>query len=157
MSFLAGRYTATLNSLALGQTAEGFRLSWQVFKRLITGDAFGEGKQDGIYRGMDLFLAYQLLEFNAAGALTAMWPYSSTFLDASGVGKMDVVSSLAKALVMTAIAGTPAAATPATMTFPTVALAEGFNVDVLYAPDLREVPIRQRIYPNASLVFGTTT
>lgn len=157
MSFIAGRYTMTYNALALGQTAEGIRLSHQVFKRLITGDAGGEAKQDAVYRGIDMFLAYQLLEYNAAGALAAMWPYAATLLDMGVIGRLDVGSSIAKSVVMTALAGTPAAAVPATITLPSVILAENFPVELLFAPDLREVPMRQRIYPNSNGVFGTLT
>jgi hypothetical protein len=37
-------------------------------------------------------------------------------------------------------------------------LAEGFPVELLMAPDLKEVPIRMRVYPDDSTgVFGTQT
>lgn len=157
MSFLAGRYTATLNSLALGQTADGLRMSHSFFKQLITGDAMAQAPQDAVYQGAELFMAMRLIEYNAAGALTAMWPYHATFLNMGVIGRLDVGSSIATSLILTAVANTPAAATPATLTLPTTILAEGFPVELLFAPALREIPLRQRVYPNSSGVFGTQT
>lgn len=157
MSFIAGRYTATYGGDALGQTEDGIRLIHSVFKRLITGDAGGQTPQDAIYQGMEAFIQYTLIEWNAEGAALALWPYGSGYLNASAaIGSLD--SSHVNQLVMTAVAGTPANTTgPATITLPNTILAEGFPVEILFAPDLRTVPIRQRIYPNSSFVFGTLT
>lgn len=156
MSFIAGQYTATLNANSLGQIEAGITLEHRFFKRLITGDNMAETPQDGIFRGGELFVAYNLLEYNAAGASAAFWPYGAGYLNMSTViGTLDTASALQ--LVLTALAGTPAAATPATITLPDCVLAEGYPVGILFAPDLRTVPIRQRVYPNSSKVFGTTT
>lgn len=156
MAFIAGRYSATYNGSALGQTEDGIRLIHSVFKRLITGDAGGQTPQNAVYQGMEAFVQYTLLEYNAAGAAAALWPYGSGYLNASAmIGTLD--SAHAKQLVLTAVAGTPAANTPATITLPNVILAEGFPVEILFAPDLRTVPIRQRIYPDSSMRFGTLT
>ena len=156
MSFIAGQYTATWNALAIGQTADGLRLIHQVFKRLVTGDSYAEAPQDAIYRGADLAISFRLIEYDAAAVQTLKWPYSATKWQIGTVGTADVGSSLAKQLVMTAVAGTPAATTPATATFPKSILHENFPVEVLFAPDLREVPIRLRVYPVAGLL-GTET
>jgi hypothetical protein len=156
MSFIAGRYTATWNSLALGQTAEGLRLSHQFFKRLITGDAYAESPQDAVYRGAEVTAAFRLIEYDAAALPTIMWPYSATFLSMGVIGRTDVGSAIAKSLILTAMAGTPAAATPASLTLPQSILQEGFPVEILFAPDLREVPLRMRVYP-VNGVFGTQT
>jgi len=156
-TFIAGRYTATWNSLALGQTADGFRSSHSIFKRLITGDAFAQAPQDAIYQGAEVFMAGRLIQYDAAAMPTIMWPYASTFLDMGIIGRADVGTSLAKSLILTAISGTPAAAAPATLTLPNSILAEGFPIELLFAPDLREVPLRMRVYPNSSGIFGTQT
>lgn len=156
MSFIAGGYTATYNALACGQAGDGYRLSHEVFKRLITGDSYAESPQDGVYRGMAMFVSYTMIEFNAAAAALAKNPYSATIHDMGLVGRLDVASSLAKSLVLTAVAGTPAAATPASATFSKSILAEGFPVEILFAPNLRDIPIRMRVYP-VSGVFGTET
>ncbi len=161
MSFIAGRYTATYNALALGVTKEGLRLSHQIFKRMITGDYLGETPQDAVYRGAEVNIAYTLLEYNAAGAQAAFWPYGANFLELGVLGRLDVGSSIAKPLVLTALSGTPAAGNPATITLPLAILAENFPVELLFAPDVREVPIRQRIYPDVSVAgsekFGSLT
>ncbi len=68
--FIAGAYTATYNSKALGQTAEGWRISETVLKRLITGDAGGDTPQDAIYRGREVFFAGRLIEADKAAFST---------------------------------------------------------------------------------------
>lgn len=156
MSFIAGQYTATYGGAAVGQAAEGFRLSHQFFKRLITGDSYAEAPQDAVYRGAAVELGFTAIEYNAAAMASLIWPYG-TLLDMGRVGRTDVGSSLTKALVLTAVAGTPAANAPASLTLTAAILKEGFPVDLLMAPDLREVPLRLRAYPNTSGIFGTAT
>lgn len=154
MGFIAGQYTATLGGSALGQIQEGIELRWQSFKSTIVGDNFAEARQDAVYRGVNLDALYTLMEYNAAAALSAFWPWDATFLDMGTVGVLE--SSLDKQLILTAVAGTPAAATPATITLPNCILADaptGFTLE----PALRVIAIQQHVYPNASGVFGTTT
>lgn len=155
MSFICGKYSATLGASALGQTADGYRVSHSLFKRIITGDNFADTPQDAILRGAEMFVAARLIEYNAAGALNAFWPLAATIYDMGVIGRLD--SAVADSLVLTALAGTPAATVPATATFLLTTLAEGFPVELLFAPDLREVPLRLRVYPSASGVFGTQT
>jgi hypothetical protein len=155
-NFIAGGYTATYNAKAIGQAAQGYRISQQFFQRLVTGDSMAESPQDAVYRGMEMHVAMNLIEYGAAGIQDIMCPYATQWAMGQ-VGRMDITSSLAKSLILTAVAGTPAAATPATATFLTSILAEGFPVELLFAPDLREVPMRLRVYPNAAGVFGTKT
>lgn len=167
--FLAGQYTATYNGKALGQSAEGFRLSHQFFKRLVTGDLGAETPQDGVYRGREQFAAFRLIEAAEAGVEELAEPYGDP-LELGQIGILDQQGSSAsggsgsgpatgkvKSLVLTAVAGTSAAdGGPATMTFPNAILAEGFPVEVLYGPDLREIPVRMRIYPDMEAEnFGT--
>lgn len=156
MSFIAGAYTATLDASTLGQMEKGFTLEFSFFKRMITGDNFGDAPQDAIFRGMQQFIQYTLLEYNAVGALKAMFPYGTTLLTLTApMGVLD--SSLAKSLILTAVSGTPSAAAPATLTLPRSILAANYPINLLFAPDLRTVPIRQRCYPDAQKVFGTLT
>jgi len=156
MSFIAGQYTCTWNALACGQTADGIRLIHQFFKRLVSGDAYADSPQDAILRGAEVTLAMRLIEYDAAAIQTIKWPYSATKWQMGTVGRTDVGQSIAKQLVLTAVAGTPAAATPASITLPLAILHENFPVEVLFAPDLREIPLRMRIYPSSGL-FGTET
>lgn len=157
MSFIAGMYTLTAGASpgAAGQLKQGLKIQHVHYKQLIKGDNMAEATQDAVNRGVDMFIDYTLIEYNAARALSLFWPLSSTIYDMGVIGRLD--SGIASQIILTALAGTPAAATPATITFPLAILAEGFPLDILYAPELREVPIRQRLYPNSSRVFGTTT
>lgn len=167
--FIAGAYTLTYNAKAIGQTADGIRLSHQFFKKLITGDAGGQTPQDAIYQGREQMSSFRLIEADKAGIPDLIDPYAGTvgtpwtlgvvgLLDVRGAGG---VSPTARALplVLTALTGTAAATDmQATITLPLSILAEGFPVEVLLAPDLREVPIRLRHYPNMStLLFGSNT
>lgn len=157
MSFIAGPYTATYKTLALGQAAEGYRVSHQFFKRLITGDTFAEAPQDEVYRGAEMFVNFRLIEYDAAGIAGIMWPYGAYLINGQ-VGRVSRQQSITGALLLTAIAGTPAANTPATFTLTNTILAEGFPVELLHAPDLREIPVRLRCFPTAVTgVFGTQT
>jgi hypothetical protein len=167
--FIAGTYTATWNNKALGQTADGFRLSHSFFKRLVTGDLGAQTPQDAIYQGREQFCAFRLIEAALAGAEELAEPYAfnSSELRLGTIGVLDQQGStasgsptpFAKSLVLTAVAGTPAASGgPATITFANAILAEGFPVEVLFAPDLREIPIRMRCYPDMTTgLFASMT
>lgn len=167
--FIAGTYTATYNAKALGQTADGIRLSHEVFKRIVTGDLGADTPQDAVYRGQAYFMSARLIEAMKAGIADLVYPYSATvgtpwalgqigLLDVRGAGGGSPTPR-ARPLVLTAVTGTSAHTDgQVTMTMPLSILAEGFPVDVLFAPDLREVPIRMRIYPNmATGLFGSQT
>jgi hypothetical protein len=155
-SFIAGPYTATWNALALGQSAEGWRVSHSFFKRLITGDSFAQSPQDEVYQGAEMFVNFRLTQYDAAAVQTVMWPFGA-YLTMGQVGRVSAQQSIAQSLVFTAVAGTPAATVPATLTLTKTIIAEGHPVDLLLAPDLREVPLRLRSFPNASGVFGSVT
>lgn len=155
MSFIAGPYTATYKGQSLGQAADGYRVSHQFFKRMILGDSFAQAPQDEVYQGVEMFITFRLIEYDAAGVASAMWPYGA-FLTMGQVGRVSKQQSLTGALVLTAVAGTPAASAPASVTLTNAIIAEGFPVELLFAPDLREIPIRQRAFPNAAGVFGSS-
>lgn len=146
MPFIAGGYTVTYGGAALGQIADGITIEHFVNKQLITGDNYALTPQDAVYQGEECFMEFTLMEYNAAAARSAFWPYAASYGLHGIVGRLDVGSSLVAALVMTAVAGTPAASTPATVTASRAVLAEGFPVRILFQPALREVPLRMRLY-----------
>lgn len=156
MSFIAGPYTSSFKGLALGQAADGYRVSHQFFKRLITGDSFAQAPQDEVYQGTEMFVQFRLIEYDSAGIASIMWPYG-VYLTNGQVGRVSKQQSLTGALVLTAVAGTPAATAPASFTLTNAILAEGYPVELLHAPDLREVPIRLRVFPSSLGVFGIVT
>lgn len=169
MTFIAGGYTATYNAKALGQTAEGHRMTYELFKKAITGHYAGDTVQDRVYRGQRRGVSFRLLEANASGVLDLLYPYTATPGDqwAMGViGLLDVRGQgtgsptvRAKSLILTAVAGTSAYGdAAASITVPLSILADGFPVEVLLAPDLKEVPIRMDFYPDmATLLWGSST
>lgn len=109
-------------------------------------DAYGKSLLDAIYQGGDYFASFQCMEYRT-GSIAAFWPFGA-------MGVMGVIARLyfdmSAALVLTAIAGTPAAATPATLTASKSILAPGFNGRLLYGPTLRKVPIRLALLPFTS-------
>jgi len=167
--FIAGPFTATYNAKALGQSADGWRLSHTFYKRIITGDLGGDSPQDAIYRGREQMLSGRLIEADKAGIADLADPYAATvgtpwtlgqvgLLDVRGAGTVSPVSRC-KSLILTAVTGTSAYEdSMKTITLPLSILAEGFPLELLLAPDLREVPIRMRIYYDLStLLFGSNT
>lgn len=162
MSFIAGPYTATYNAVPVGQLAAGATIEHFVHKRLITGDNEGDTPQDAVHRGHEMFAEMTLMEYDQAGALDVFWPYNTTYGDNGQVGVLDVdlanAGGLSKPLVLTDVSGGGTAETnPATLTATHSILAEGFPVRLLFAPDLRDIPVRLRLYPNVSSVFVALT
>jgi len=150
MAFITGRYTATWNALAVGQTREGYRISHQFMKKIIQGDKWGQTAQDAINQGMEVTVEMTLIEFDAAAVQTLINPYASGYVTAK-IGQLDVgaggATANVKPLVLTAMEVNPGPL-PATITLYQTVLHENFPVTLLQGPDLREVPIRLRAYPN---------
>jgi hypothetical protein len=143
-TFIAGAYTSTWNAVAIGITKEGYRLRFQFAKRLIDkSDLYGDTILDAVFRGVNVNLTLQAIEYKA-GVTGPAFPYAA--LGVLGViGRLD--SNIAQALVLTATANTPAAAAPATWTGSKVLLGENNNVEWVYDSSNREVPIGFRVYP----------
>lgn len=154
-TYLAGKYDGTYDGATIGELTDGWKLSASLFSRIITGHSGAKTPQDGIHQGGECFLAFTCMEAYLAKVKLAFWPLSATLFDLGVIGRLD--SAIAKQTVMTALAATPAAASPASITFPLCKLAEGYPVEMLFGPDLREVPIRFRLFPNSSNVFGSVT
>lgn len=113
-------------------------------------DAYGDTTIDTIYKGGDWFASMTCMEYKA-GPIAALWPFGT-------LGLMGVIGRLgygiSTALVLTAIAGTPAASSPASLTATRAILAPGFNTRLLFGPKLRTVPLRFQLLPY--LVGGTS-
>ncbi len=156
MAFIAGQYTATLGGSPVGQIEAGITIEHFVNKRLVTGDNQGDTPQDAIHRGHEYFAEFILMEYDVA-VLVSVWnPYGA--YGAQGVvGAMDIASSNVASLVLTAISNTTASASPASVIATRCILAEGFPVRILFAPDLRDMPIRLRMYQAAAGTFFTVT
>jgi hypothetical protein len=147
--FIAGAMTATYDSSSIGQVADGFTIETTHRKQVITGDVLGpETPQSAVYQGMDVFIEFDLMEYDATAVGSILWPYGVGLGTSGVVGKLDVTgaAAIAKALVLTEVVGTAAENKPNTLTCTRAILAEGFPVEVLFAPSLRQIPIRMRCY-----------
>ena len=144
MAFIAGPYTVTYGGNALGVIEDAPALEMTASVDPISGDNLGDSIQDGVYRGGNLYFDMVLQEYNAAGAAAAFWPYGA--LGVMGqVGRL--LTAVDAALVLTAVAGTSASATPATITATNAVLAPNFPVRLLFGSRLRNVPIRFQLLP----------
>lgn len=145
----AGQYTATYGGVALGMfegDAGVPTLEHLVKSEPVDNTAtYGKATLDHIYQGVDYFISMICLEYRA-GPLAAFWPWAST------LGQMGIIARLAydlsAPLVLTTIAGTPAATTgPATLTANKTILTPGFMPRVLFGPTLRKIPLRLQLLP----------
>lgn len=156
MAFIAGAYTVTWNSVTIGQVSDGIRLRQSNSVEVIKGQSLGESTQDGVYQGGDAFIQLESLEY-ITGAIAAWWPYG----DLGVVGLPGrLLTSLAKSLVLTAVSGTPAESSPATLTASKAILAPNQNLELLFATRLRRVPLMFQLLPYTSgdnSVWYTTT
>jgi len=146
-----GVYTATWNGVSIGDTTvDGFKLIYSVLeKKLSPTQTYGDTYIDGIFRGGNCRISFTLAEW-VAGGKALLWPHTGgsgfdgTF---TTVGKR--ISGFSSALVLTAAAGTPAAAAggPATLTSAYAKLASDTDIDLLLGPDNRDIPIVMDLLP----------
>lgn len=170
--FIAGAYYWSYNGLFLGTTENGFRLSMTSFGDPIKGDNLGDSIQDFVYRGGDVSVEGTLQEFEAArlGGNAAIppkvnarnqqifWPYAIM----GATGAIGTLSSLYSApLVGTPVPGTSAdlLATVKNLTMNFAILPPNYDVGMLFAARLRNLPIRLQALPfhpaDPSSVSGT--
>jgi len=146
MAFIAGPYTVAYNAITLGVIEDAARMEFTSSADFITSDDKGDTIQDGIYRGGNCTIDMVLQEFSATGAQSAFYPWAAVFGELESVGKL--LSSFAKALVLTAVVGT--SATPTPITFTRAVLAPGFPISLLLGTRLKNVPLRFQCLPYSS-------
>lgn len=158
-TFIAGRYSGTYNAVDVGITKEGYELEQDAdIEEIGETDAWGASVIDGIWRGGNCHLQFNSEEYKA-GSLAAFWPYGAglagpgvlgTLFDSTQVTLLPIgqfASNIAKAMVLTVQAGTPAVNNINTLTATLALLAKNYNGKLLFNSKLREVPVRQRLYP----------
>lgn len=144
LSIVAGPYSATYASSDIGGTKEGFELVQSFAKEDVIGDLYGDSVIDAVYRGGNCSIRTIGLEYS--DAIAARNPYGAD-IGASGlIGRMDVGSSIAGALVLTAVSGTTAASAPATLTAAAAIIDKDFSDGIVFATKAREVPIQWKLY-----------
>lgn len=144
-SFMAGPFTATFNSLALGVVEDGFELEFFAGGEPIRGDNLGDMIQDVVQRGGDVFVNFTLLEWASALAALIFWPQGTTWgkVAATYTGSLATAAG-AQALILSKVL---TGSTPASLTASKAILAPGFPVRSLFASRLRRVPIRMQLLP----------
>lgn len=164
-TFIAGRYAGSYGGQDTGMTRQGYELEVQPKEEVINeSDLYGLSTIDWIERGADWFLQFESKEYKA-GSLAAFlqrWGGAANMgvisTPALPLGRL--ASASAQPMVLTATAGTPAAATPASLTASLAQLAPGYNPKILFDSRLRHVPIRLQLlpYPSSSntICFSTT-
>ena len=153
-TFVGGAYTGTLGGSALGLTEQGFTLIFvPKAERIEESDGYGLTLLDYFFRGVDVSTVFDGLEYKS-GTITSAWPWGS-------LGTMGVIarlaSSIAGSMVLTAVAGTPAASSPASLTASRTIIEPGHNVNILFNSKLRKVPIRFVNLPSDSAIHFTTS
>lgn len=158
---IAGAYTATYNANSVAPTTQGYELEVN-FKGEMIGetDLYGETLLDYVYRGADARVMFEAQLYNA-NVLAAFYPWG-TFgqiaTAAAPIGRLAI--NVASALVLTAVANTPAAASPATLTASKSIIAPNNNGRLLFNSKHRKVPVSLLLLPSESggtVTFFTTT
>lgn len=145
---------ATYAGVNTGFTQSGYTLSRENKVELINeSDLYGDTIIDMVYRGGDTFVTF-LSRVYKAGSITPWWPWADTFPDNigalwdAGSPIAQLASSVASLFSMTAVAATPAVASPATLTGKAI-LAPGYNTELLFDSRCRNVPIRLLFIPQS--------
>lgn len=142
-TIIAGRYSSTYNAVDTGITENGYELEQSSRQEVVEQtDAFGESAIDGVYRGGNVFVMFDSKAYKA-GSITPFWPWGAMgvlLTSAAPLGRL--ASAVAAAHVLTAVANTPAAAAPATLTGTLGILAPNQSARLLFNSKVRNVPIR---------------
>ena len=156
---ISGSYSVAWNSTAMGKDESGVRLISRNHQAPVRSDYYGDSLLDLIYRGQDVSAMFTSLEYSNS-PLGAGWPWAATWGQMGVVGRLACGSSIAQPLVLTAVTGTPAAASPATITGSKAIVAEGHSLELLFANQVRTVPLAWNLLPYTSgdtvLWFSTT-
>lgn len=153
---MSGAFTSTYNSVATGPTKDGYRFTHAMGGQAIDqSDTYGDSLLDWVTRGGSVRISYTCLSY--AGGISPIYPFAASIWTlaaaATPIGRL--ASDIASSLVLTSTTGTPAAATPATLTATKAVIPPGFSTDILYDSRLREVPVQLALLPvNSS---GTVT
>lgn len=146
IAITAGPYSATWDSTAIGQTENGFELSLGFSKEDVLGDLYGDSVIDSVYRGGNCTLRCTGLVW--ASIIAVRNPYGGDIGATGLIGRMDVGSGIAVSLVLTAVAGTTAAASPASLTAVHAIIDKESNDPIGMNNRARKVPVQFRLYPS---------
>ncbi len=141
---IAGAYTATWNSVPLLYTRQGFNLNLTLKgERIEETDLYGLSLIDIVYRGAQLTIdtICKVYGAGATGPLAA-WVASLGQVYTAARPIAQLASTAAAPLVLTAVANTPAASSPATFTATKSIVSPDNNFQLIFNSQHREVPLR---------------
>lgn len=137
--FPPGPYTMTFETVSVGLMEGPIRTQQNLIGLPIRASLWGQHILDYISQGGGHFIIFTVKEWNA-GAKNVIWPFNASHGIYPITGEL--LNQYAGPLVLTALAGTPAATEgPVTRTYPLALLLPGHNIDVTFGPNERNVPI----------------
>lgn len=162
--FVVGSYAATYNGTGTGITENGYRLTHdQKAEGIEQSDLYGKTMLDAIWQGANVSIEFTCLAF--VKGMPVLNPFTASLYQlwaaANPMGRL--FSDMAKALVMTVTANTPAAAVgvgPATLTANLAILAPNYSATYAFDNTLKKLPLRLQLLPYSSsstLIFAATT
>lgn len=137
--FPPGPYQVTYKAAAIGLMEGPIRHQQNLMGLPIRASLWGQNIIDYIMQGMGVFAVIVLKEWNT-NTKALMWNVNASHGIAPVAGML--YNPYCGALVLTALAGTPAATEgPATRTYNLAGLLPGHNLDVAMGPVERNVPV----------------
>lgn len=151
--FAPGYYSATLvvnsSPVDLGLVSGVRRFRRKGYKQPMTADKFGDSQIDGVYRGGDCFLQMTFREWTD-NVRKACWPFGADFGAMGSSGRL--LTSFASQMVLTAEAGSPAAAASGGLATLTAALAVidvEQDLELIMGNEDRNIPVMFQLFPYA--------
>lgn len=148
---VAGGYTATYNSNAMGQQEDGFRLRMSFAQEDIRSNTYGDAVIDAVYRGGNCFLYGIFIERNSVVANAAASPFNPY---GGAIGEMGLIGrlaeGLAQAIVLTAISTLSAASSIASLTASKAIIDQNLPTELSLANRASFLPLAFRLFPYLS-------
>lgn len=167
MTFIAGAFTATWDAQSIGSTEDGFEISYNRIQEEIRTDMF-RGLLDAVQQGIDMSIRMVLVETDFEAVRHMIWPFDSDWdglqyeespantISNTGFhgGTGQLISALAKPLVLTPCSGTTAktkgnlstGGVLASITFARTVLSTD-AVTLKYASALQKIPVTLTVLP----------
>ena len=152
-----GPFVNTWGGTTMGLNEGPYVINKQAHARDVRAQQHGDSVIEGIYAGGECFVTCTPKEWNTV-ALDAMWPFDANFGEIGSVGRL--MTDIGKALVLTPVAGTTAAANGYTWTFNKAIIAPEHTLEIIKGCEEHNVPIVMKAYPylngSSKPVFFTT-
>ncbi len=141
---IAGAYTGTYSGNPLNYTQRGYTLHFtQHGQKINETDLYGRSLVEIVYLGASMTIETVCKVYGSA-VVSALWGWESTFGNVySGLFPISSLASQQGApLVLTSVAGTPAASSPATFTAGLCIVSPDQDLSLVFNSESRDVPLR---------------